>query len=191
MTVTLSYEPLVHSESRGEEGAIASHPSPALPKVVESVSAESFEEESPYESSSDSIVPEESIDTVKMAEAVSPEDSQSKQSTSSWDNSGEGASALSETAAFPGVSLDNLNLSNARVPLPSYPVQAKKMEWEGDVTVSFVINEKGRVESFVIEESSGYELLDQAVADMVMKGWRFPRREAPLQVWKTFSFKLI
>ena len=97
-----------------------------------------------------------------------------------------------ESAGFTGQKLDSLDFSGrARMPAPAYPSQAKRMEWEGDVTVSFVINKKGKVESLILEESSGHELLDKAVLNTVGKGWRFPRRDEPVQVWKTFSFRLI
>ncbi len=97
-----------------------------------------------------------------------------------------------ESAGFTGQKLDSLDFSGrAQMPPPSYPSQAKRMEWEGDVTVSFVINKKGKVESLILEKSSGHELLDKAVLNTVKKGWRFPRREESVQVWKTFSFRLI
>jgi len=99
-----------------------------------------------------------------------------------------------ESAGPPGLtgtSLDEVDFSGARTPAPAYPSMAKQMEWEGDVTVSFTINRKGRAEDVVIDRSSGHEVLDQAVVTTVKKRWRFPRRDDSLRVWKTFSFRLL
>ncbi|OQY30772.1 MAG: hypothetical protein B6241_15350 [Spirochaetaceae bacterium 4572_59] len=96
------------------------------------------------------------------------------------------------SGVYSGQKLEDLDFSGAvRMPAPVYPSRARKMEWEGDVTVSFVINKKGKIESIIIEESTGYELLDKTVFNTVKKGWRFPRRDDPVRVWKTFSFRLI
>ncbi|MDA3956688.1 energy transducer TonB [Oceanispirochaeta sp.] len=94
--------------------------------------------------------------------------------------------------AAPGEpSLDDLNLEGARMPPPVYPSMAKQMGWEGDVTIIFTINSKGRVEEIVIDQSSGHDLLDQSVLTTVQKYWRFPRGGDPLRVRKDFSFRLI
>ena len=99
--------------------------------------------------------------------------------------------ALPSGPAYEGMELDALSFARARMPKPLYPDQARRLEWEGDVTVSFTINLRGKAEDVVVEQSSGYPLLDQTVVDTVKKGWRFPRREEILRVWKTFSFRLI
>ncbi len=107
---------------------------------------------------------------------------------------GEAAEVPTETQAPPvyaGIKLEKIDLNGARMPVPAYPSQAKRMEWEGDVTVSFVINHKGRVESICVEDSSGYDVLDDTVVKTVEKAWRFPKRDEDIRVWKTFSFRLI
>jgi protein TonB len=87
--------------------------------------------------------------------------------------------------------LDTLDLEGARMPAPVYPSMAKQMGWEGDVSIIFTINSKGRAEEIVIEQSSGHELLDQSVLTTVKKHWRFPKGGDPLRVRKEFSFRLI
>ncbi|MDC7235424.1 MAG: energy transducer TonB [Spirochaetales bacterium] len=87
--------------------------------------------------------------------------------------------------------LEAVSLSDARTPAPSYPAKARQMNWEGDVSVYFTVDSKGRPESIEIRVSSGYDILDQAVLDTVRKRWRFSRENAGMKLKKTFSFRLV
>ncbi|MBF9016357.1 MULTISPECIES: energy transducer TonB [unclassified Oceanispirochaeta] len=87
--------------------------------------------------------------------------------------------------------LESMSLSNIRIPAPVYPARAKQMGWEGDVQIHFTVNSKGRPDVIEINQSSGYEVLDQAVLDTVKKRWRFSKENAGLKLKKTFSFRLI
>jgi periplasmic protein TonB len=56
-----------------------------------------------------------------------------------------------------------------------YPTQAKKMGWKGQVTVSFIICEKGTVEGVRIIKSSGHKILDENVAFTIREVQPFPK----------------
>lgn len=53
-----------------------------------------------------------------------------------------------------------------------YPGEAAKNNWEGKVTLLISITNEGTVSDVKIQESSGYEILDDAAKDNVKK-WRF------------------
>lgn len=57
----------------------------------------------------------------------------------------------------------------------SYPYMARKMGWEGRVTISFVVSENGSASDIKIIESSGFDLLDKNAVDTVRKVSPFPR----------------
>ena len=57
----------------------------------------------------------------------------------------------------------------------SYPSMAKKLGWQGNTKVSFVIREDGRVEHLRIIKSSGYEVLDRNVVETIRYVQPFPR----------------
>ncbi len=57
----------------------------------------------------------------------------------------------------------------------TYPSTAKKMGWKGQVTVSFIICEKGTVENVRIVKSSGHEILDENVENTIRKVQPFPK----------------
>ena len=61
----------------------------------------------------------------------------------------------------------------------TYPPMAKKLGWQGNMRVSFVIREDGKVQQLKIVKSSGYEVLDRNVVETVRKVQPFPR--PPLQ----------
>ena len=86
--------------------------------------------------------------------------------------------------------LSDYGAEGARLVPPSYPRRARELGWEGDVTLVFSIDEKGRTGNVRILRSSGYELLDETALETVEKAWRFPRGVPAEAVWKTFSFRL-
>ena len=56
----------------------------------------------------------------------------------------------------------------------SYPYIAKKMLWEGKVTISFIINIDGSVQDICIEQSSGFDILDKNAKETVKSTSPFP-----------------
>lgn len=72
----------------------------------------------------------------------------------------------------------------------TYPIQAKKMGWKGQVTVSFIICEKGTVERIRIVKSSGHKILDENVAHTIMDVQPFPRPPVKAEIIIPVSYKL-
>lgn len=71
-----------------------------------------------------------------------------------------------------------------------YPSMARKMGWEGRVTVSFVISESGRAGSLKVVQSSGYSILDDNVIDTIKEVQPFPRPPAPAQLSIPIKYNL-
>lgn len=59
-------------------------------------------------------------------------------------------------------------------PSPSYPVEARRQKWEGQVKVRLVVDPQGQVLKALLLQSSSHPLLD-ASALKTLKTWRFPR----------------
>jgi len=67
-------------------------------------------------------------------------------------------------------------------PKPEYPRLARQNRWEGVVHLLATISARGDVESVVVENSSGHQLLDASALGGVRR-WRFiPARRGELQV---------
>jgi periplasmic protein TonB len=56
-----------------------------------------------------------------------------------------------------------------------YPPLARKMGWQGALTVSFVVRETGQAERIRILRSSGHEVLDRNVVQTIKEVQPFPR----------------
>jgi len=56
----------------------------------------------------------------------------------------------------------------------SYPYIAKKMLWEGRVTLSFIIKGDGSVQDICLEQSSGFDVLDDNAKETVRNTAPFP-----------------
>lgn len=63
-----------------------------------------------------------------------------------------------------------------------YPSLARKMGWKGQLTVSFVICEGGRVENIRIVKSSGYKILDDNAVNTIKIIQPFPRPPAKAEI---------
>ncbi len=71
----------------------------------------------------------------------------------------------------------------ARNPPPAYPAIARRRAQQGTVTVSVLVGADGSVERAEVEESSGFETLDDAALETVRSRWRFvPARHGGLAV---------
>lgn len=57
----------------------------------------------------------------------------------------------------------------------TYPSQAKRMRWVGEVSVSFVIRKDGAVEGIKVIKSSGHKILDENVEATIRKVQPLPR----------------
>jgi len=70
-------------------------------------------------------------------------------------------------------------------PKPSYPREAKKKGYEGEVLLRVEVLNNGQVGEIEVKRSSGHEILDRSAMTAV-KQWRFiPARkgETPISVW--------
>jgi len=54
-----------------------------------------------------------------------------------------------------------------------YPPQALHSRLQGQVILRVLVDENGVPQDVVVEQSSGYTLLDRSARDQVLKGWRF------------------
>ncbi len=72
----------------------------------------------------------------------------------------------------------------------TYPIQARKMGWKGQVTVSFIICEKGTVERIRIVKSSGHKILDENVAHTIMDVQPFPKPPVRAEIIIPVSYRL-
>ena len=50
-----------------------------------------------------------------------------------------------------------------------YPIRARKRGWQGQVIVSFNINERGQLNNVRLAKSSGYSLLDRSAITAIAK----------------------
>lgn len=70
-----------------------------------------------------------------------------------------------------------------------YPILARKMGWEGRVTISFVISLNGNVRDIKIHKSSGKELLDKSAVSAVLMASPFPKPPVEAQLIIPVSYK--
>lgn len=68
---------------------------------------------------------------------------------------------------------------------PDYPRSARKRGWEGTVILEILVDVEGSAKDIRINESSGYDILDEAAASAAKK-WMFVpgmRGDAPVEMW--------
>ncbi len=70
-----------------------------------------------------------------------------------------------------------------------YPEIAKKRGWEGTVIAEFSIDRKGVPENITIVRGSGYEILDSAARDTIIKASPLPVIKGKLEIPITFRLK--
>ena len=63
-------------------------------------------------------------------------------------------------------------MMSAEKPLPTYPKVARQKGWQGTVLLKVTVQEEGKPSEILIEQTSGFELLDQAAIKSV-KNWKF------------------
>ena len=87
----------------------------------------------------------------------------------SQDTGGGGPKTLNYLASG---GVDERNFSFIRVRIMQgivYPERARKMGWEGKVTLSFTVLENGSIDNVKIVNSSGFSILDESARDSVAK----------------------
>ncbi|MBI4689711.1 MAG: energy transducer TonB [Nitrospirae bacterium] len=72
----------------------------------------------------------------------------------------------------------------------TYPKMARKMGWEGNVRVSFIINPDGCVRDIRVVQSSGFELLDRHTIEAVKNASPFPRPPAEARLVIPIVYRL-
>ncbi len=71
-----------------------------------------------------------------------------------------------------------------------YPPKAKKMGWEGKVTVAFTISETGMASALRVVAGSGHQILDENVMDTIKEVQPFPRPPAPAPLKIPITYRL-
>jgi protein TonB len=71
-----------------------------------------------------------------------------------------------------------------------YPSAARRMGWQGTVTVTFVVLESGTVQDIRIVKGSGHTILDQAVAKTVQRVQPFPKPPVKAELTIPIVFRL-
>jgi TonB family protein len=77
-------------------------------------------------------------------------------------------------------------IRNAIEKAKTYPFLARKKKIEGTVIAAFRINAKGYPQDINIRESSGFEILDSAAINIVIKAAPFPHVVEPVEIPITF-----
>ncbi len=88
------------------------------------------------------------------------------------------------------INFEELDITGAKIPKPSYPDIARRWGHEGTVLMEITISENGAVSDAVIIESSGYAELDKAALKAVLKKWKFPGQGREIVTRKEFEFRL-
>jgi protein TonB len=71
-----------------------------------------------------------------------------------------------------------------------YPPLAKKMRWQGDVIVSFIVTRNGCAEDIRIVKSSGYRILDTNVMETIKEIQPFPKPPVRAEIIIPVSYRL-
>jgi protein TonB len=72
----------------------------------------------------------------------------------------------------------------------AYPSLARRMGWKGQLTVSFVIGETGRVENLRIIKSSGFKVLDDNALKTIEQILPFPKPPVRAEIVIPIEYRL-
>lgn len=72
----------------------------------------------------------------------------------------------------------------------SYPPMARKMGWQGTVTLKFVVEEDGKVSQVHVEKSSGFQLLDRSAVESVKSAAPFPKPPVAAELVMPINYTL-
>jgi len=92
------------------------------------------------------------------------------------------------TAEF--ISYDSLAVPGVKVPKPQYPDLARRWGHEGTVVLEILIFPDGSIKGTRILKSSGFDELDSAARQVVLKRWKFQEQGREVTTKKEFEFKL-
>jgi len=165
--------------------AVSSGPVPLeIPETTEQTGAElhkeAQEEAPPVPAEDSSVLSEEQTQPFVLGKigTVSVEQSSAD---------GPVTSSVSGSAEF--VRYDSL-VPGARVPKPDYPDLAQRWGHEGTVVLEIQISADGSVTETKVLKSSGFEELDNAARQVVLKRWKFRDQGKAVTTKKEFEFKL-
>jgi protein TonB len=71
-----------------------------------------------------------------------------------------------------------------------YPQKAREEDLEGQVLVSFLIEQDGTVKDVKVTKSSGHGILDEAARSAIYRAAPFPKPPMPAKIVIPFNFKL-
>jgi protein TonB len=105
-------------------------------------------------------------------------------------------SSLEESEAAKGPSLSERGIAfiqpkYAENPKPTYPQEARKKGYQGEVILKVEVLSNGRVGQVEVKRSSGHEILDRS-AFAAVKEWRFvpaKKGENPISFWVNIPIK--
>lgn len=73
----------------------------------------------------------------------------------------------------------------------TYPKNAKRLNQQGEVTVTFTLSVVGETSAIVITESSGFDLLDDAAKELIISSAsEFPKPKKPVRISVPIGYKL-
>lgn len=73
----------------------------------------------------------------------------------------------------------------------TYPKNAKRLNQQGDVTITFSLSSEGEVSGIVIVESSGFEILDNAAKELIEKSAdAFPKPKRSVRITVPIGYNL-
>jgi protein TonB len=82
------------------------------------------------------------------------------------------ASSGSQSGAVPSFTEPSFEADYLSNPRPEYPLLSRRLSEQGLVTLSIHVTVEGKADKVVLYQSSGFERLDKAAADVVWR-WRF------------------
>lgn len=72
-----------------------------------------------------------------------------------------------------------------------YPYLARRMGWQGDLVLSFVLTPSGEIKELKVQKSTGYEILDRTAKETLLKVSKyFPKPEVEVRVKLPVSFRI-
>jgi len=106
--------------------------------------------------------------------------------------SGEGGSSYNLEKIRENYLLEKLSIISKIVQKNiSYPYIAKKMGWEGEVVISFVLTKEGKVNFLNVEMSSGYKVLDENAIKTIKEASKyFPLPPIDVKIRLPISYRL-
>ena len=95
------------------------------------------------------------------------------------------ASAVAPEPLAPPKTISISAVRYRKAPIPTYPMASKRLGETGETLVRVLIDQEGVAQRWVIEQSSGYERLDEAAIASIREASFYPYTEndTPLSAW--------